>query len=69
VAEPWLSAKMAARLQAATKSGKPVWLRIEYDAGHGIGTTKRQRNEEQADTYAFLFNQLMAREAATSKTQ
>lgn len=56
--EPWLSAKMAARLQAATTSGRPVWLRIEYDAGHGIGTTKSQRDEEQADTYAFLFHQL-----------
>lgn len=58
--EPWLSAKMAARLQAATTSGKPVWLRIEYDAGHGLGSTKSQRNEEQADTYAFLFQQLTA---------
>lgn len=56
--EPWLSAKMAARLQAASTSGKPVLLRIEYDSGHGLGSTKRQRNEEQADVYAFLFDQL-----------
>jgi len=56
--DPWMSAKMAARLQAATASGKPILLRIDYDAGHGIGSTKKQRNEENADTYAFLFQQL-----------
>ena len=56
--EPWMSAKMAARLQAATTSGKPVLLRVDYDAGHGIGSTQKQRNEELADTYAFLFQQL-----------
>jgi len=56
--EPWMSAKMAARLQAATTSGKPVLLRVDYDAGHGIGSTKKQRNEENADVYAFLFQQL-----------
>jgi prolyl oligopeptidase len=49
---------MAARLQAATSSDKPVLLRIDYDAGHGVGSTKQQRNEEQADVYAFLFQQL-----------
>jgi len=36
---------MAARLQAATSSGKPVLLRVDYDAGHGIGSTKTQREE------------------------
>ena len=56
--EPWMSAKMAARLQAASTSNKPVLLRIDYDAGHGFGSTKRQRNEQSADIYAFLFQQL-----------
>ncbi len=56
--EPWMSAKMAARLQAASASGRPVLLRVDYDAGHGFGSTRRQRNEELADTYAFLFQQL-----------
>ena len=45
---------MAARLQAATTSGKPVLLRVDYDAGHGPGTTRRLREEELADIYAFL---------------
>ncbi|HXT62306.1 MAG TPA: prolyl oligopeptidase family serine peptidase [Pyrinomonadaceae bacterium] len=56
--EPWMSAKMAARLQSATSSGKPILLRVDYDAGHGFGSTKRQRNEQNADIYAFLFSQL-----------
>jgi prolyl oligopeptidase len=56
--EPWMSGKMAARLQAASSSGKPILLRIDFDAGHGIGSTKKQRNEELADVYAFLFQQL-----------
>ena len=52
--DAWQAAKMAARLQAATASGKPVLLRVDFDAGHGYGSTKRQRNEELADTLAFL---------------
>jgi prolyl oligopeptidase len=52
--EPWQSAKMAARLQAATTSGKPVLLRVDYEAGHGIGTTKKQSEELAADLWTFL---------------
>jgi prolyl oligopeptidase len=52
--EPWQSAKMAARLQAATASGKPVLLRVDYAAGHGIGSTKKQSEEQRADGWAFL---------------
>ena len=51
---PWQAAKMAARLQASTTSGKPVLLRVDYDAGHGLGSTKSQRDEEFADELAFL---------------
>jgi prolyl oligopeptidase len=54
----WKPAKMAARLQAATVSGKPVLLRIDAHAGHGIGSTRAQRNAVTADMYAFLFKQL-----------
>jgi prolyl oligopeptidase len=53
--DAWQAAKMAARLQAASTSGKPVLLRIDYDAGHGIGSTKKQAYEERADVLAFLF--------------
>jgi prolyl oligopeptidase len=55
---PWQAGKMTARLQAATASGKPILLRVDYDAGHGMGSTKTQRDEELADEEAFLFWQL-----------
>ena len=54
----WASTKMAARLLAATSSAKPVLLRLQYDSGHGIGDTKQQRLEEDADVYAFFWEQL-----------
>jgi prolyl oligopeptidase len=49
----WEPGKMAARLQAATASGKPILLRVDYDAGHGIGSTKTQREEVLADEMSF----------------
>ncbi|THD74376.1 MAG: S9 family peptidase [Phenylobacterium sp.] len=54
---PWEAMKMSARLQAATSSGKPVILRVETDAGHGLGSTRKQRDDESADTYAFILSQ------------
>jgi prolyl oligopeptidase len=56
----WQPAKMAARLQTATTSGKPVLLRVEFQGGHGMGSTKLQVNEELADVLAFLLQQLEA---------
>lgn len=56
--DPWNSGKMAARLQAATASDQPILLRVDYDAGHGIGSGRDQMRAELADTYAFLFWQL-----------
>ena len=55
---PWQAGKMTARLQADTTSGKPVLLRVDYDAGHGMGSTKSQRDDELADELAFLLWQL-----------
>lgn len=52
---PWEPGKMAARLQAATASGKPVLLRVDYHGGHGtIGGTKAQVEELAADKWSFL---------------
>ena len=56
--EVWESTKTAARVMAASTSGKPVLLRLDYDAGHGIGNTKKQQLEERADWYAFLLWQM-----------
>jgi len=57
-AAPWQPGKMAARLQAATSSGRPVLLLVDTDAGHGIGSTKQQRDRETADLLAFLYWQI-----------
>jgi prolyl oligopeptidase len=56
--DPYNSRKMAARLQAATSSGRPVLLRVSADTGHGIGTGLEKRIEESADSDAFLMTQL-----------
>jgi prolyl oligopeptidase len=51
---PWQMAKMTARLQAASASGKPILLRVDFDAGHGIGSTKEQGIKETADEWSFI---------------
>jgi prolyl oligopeptidase len=56
---PWIVAKFAARLQAATSSGRPVLLRVDYDAGHGaLGASRAQTQALITDEYSFLFWQL-----------
>lgn len=63
----WEPGKMAARLQAATSSGKPVLLRVDYEAGHGFGSTKTQREQELADTMSFILWQFGAPEFQPAK--
>jgi prolyl oligopeptidase len=58
---PFHPAKMAARLQAASASGKPILLRVDFDAGHGVGSTRAQQDSEAADTYAFILWQAGAK--------
>ena len=55
---PSHSRKMIARLQAATSSGRPVFLSVTSNAGHGIGSALSVRVNQSADLYAFLFDQL-----------
>ena len=52
--DSWQPGKMAARLQAASTSGKPVLLRVDFASGHGVGTSRAQLDEEHADIYSFL---------------
>ena len=56
--DPANSRKMAARLQAATSSGRPVLLWTSPSAGHGFGTPLDEWITEQTDVFAFLFDQL-----------
>jgi prolyl oligopeptidase len=56
----WEPAKLTARLQAASSSGKPILFRVDYDAGHGIGSTKSQSEKLRADVYSFILWQVGA---------
>ena len=49
---PWQVGKLVARLQAATASGKPVLLRVDWAGGHGVGALP------PADRYTFIFWQM-----------
>ena len=55
---PMESRKMIARLQAATSSDHPILLRTTSSAGHGIGTALDESIDQNADMFAFLFDQL-----------
>ena len=51
---PWEPAQVAAALQASG-TAKPVLLRIDEEAGHGVGSTKTQTDALTADWIAFVF--------------
>ena len=55
--EPMQSFKMAARLQEATSSGRPVLLRVS-DSGHGIGSGVEERIAVRIDSLVFFFSEL-----------
>jgi prolyl oligopeptidase len=48
--------KFAARLQHASTGG-PVLLRVDFDAGHGLGSTRQQTDAQWADVLAFVLAQ------------
>jgi len=50
----WMTLKTGSRMAAATSSGKPVLMRLEYDGGHGVGGTLSQAQERTADRWAFF---------------
>lgn len=48
----WQAGKMAARLRAANPHGKPVLLRVDFNAG--ASESRSQHDEELADIYSFV---------------
>lgn len=56
--DPLHARKMAARLQAATASDRPILLRLEERAGHGAGKPVSKVLEELVDTWSFVFREL-----------
>ncbi|HWB43662.1 MAG TPA: prolyl oligopeptidase family serine peptidase [Gemmatimonadales bacterium] len=59
--DPMHARKMAARLQAATSSPRPILLRLESRAGHGAGKPLNKVLEELTDTWAFVCGELEVR--------
>jgi prolyl oligopeptidase len=63
--DPMHAKKMAALMQAKAANGqsrqRPILLRIEPKAGHGIGKPITKQIEEGTDIYSFLFWQLGVR--------
>ena len=55
---PGHSFKFAAALQAAQGGDAPVVIRIDTDAGHGVGKPVRKLIEERSDVIAFLEDSL-----------
>jgi len=52
-----MTSKMAARLRASTSSKHPILIRVDANAGHGIGSTREQGFAERADAWSFLLQQ------------
>ncbi len=50
----WHSAKTTARLQAANPKGRPALLRLDAQAGHGVGSTLNQVQAQTVDIQSFL---------------
>lgn len=55
---PLHAKKFAATLQAAQQGENPILLRVEKNAGHGMGKPTVKIIEEQTDVYSFLFKTL-----------
>jgi prolyl oligopeptidase len=49
----WQSAKFASAL-AATRPSRPVLMRLEYESGHGQGSTRTQAQQRTTDVWAFM---------------
>ncbi len=54
----WEAAKMTARLQRASRSGRPVLLRVGFEGELGPGAARARRDAEEADEQAFLLWQM-----------
>ncbi|MFY7867829.1 prolyl oligopeptidase family serine peptidase [Roseateles sp.] len=55
--EAWIPSKLAARMQAANPGSfksRPVILRVDFEAGHGMGSSVSQRLDETADVWSFF---------------
>jgi prolyl oligopeptidase len=56
-----MTGKMAARLREATTSRRPIVVRVDGDAGHGVGSTRDLGFASTADVWSFFLDQFAAR--------
>ncbi|MEO6991106.1 MAG: prolyl oligopeptidase family serine peptidase, partial [Candidatus Baltobacteraceae bacterium] len=56
--DPAHARKFAARLQAASSSGRPVYVYVEAQAGHGAGKPRTKLVEELVDRWSYFGNEL-----------
>ncbi|MCT3949244.1 prolyl oligopeptidase family serine peptidase [Elizabethkingia anophelis] len=54
----WQPAKFAAKLQENNGSKNPILLKIDFDGGHGLDSSKKKAYEDVADIFAFALWQL-----------
>lgn len=54
----WQLTKMLARIQALASGTTPAILRVDFNDGHGVGSTRALEADRNADFYAFLLWQL-----------
>jgi prolyl oligopeptidase len=54
--EPWMTAKFAARLRQKFGSRRTIWVRVDNDSGHGVGTAEESFLTEAADVFAFAWS-------------
>jgi prolyl oligopeptidase len=55
---PGHSFKYAARLQKAQSGAKPILIRVESQAGHGMGTPTEKLIDQYSDMWSFAAHQL-----------
>jgi prolyl oligopeptidase len=58
--EPWQIAKMAARMQKRSASGRAVLLRVDYASGH-YSSTQKAAQQKHADLFAFVLANVRAK--------
>lgn len=54
----WQSLKFASRMADAQKGQQAVLLRLDYEAGHGSGSSANQAHQRTADLQAFMLWQM-----------
>ena len=54
----WQSLKFASHLANSQKGAQPVLLRLDYEAGHGSGSSAEQAMNRTAEMHAFMLWQM-----------